>query len=98
LRPGGFLYLAEAHPTAMVFDDAAILPDGLPGFFVSYLAREAVVMEQTHDYVDAAATLHHPTTYTWVHPLGDIVSGLLQAGVALDWLHEHDGVPWRPQR
>src|SRR5262244_2602182 len=42
-----------------------------------------------------AATLHHPTTYTWVHPLGDIVSGLLQAGMALDWLHEHDGVPWR---
>ena len=95
LRPGGFLYIAEAHPTAMVFDDAAILPDGRPGFFVPYLAREAVVMEQTHDYIDAAATLHHPTTYTWVHPLGDIVSGLLQAGMALDWLHEHDGVPWR---
>jgi len=95
LRPGGFLYIAEAHPTAMVFDDAAILPDGRPGFFVPYLAREAVVMEQTHDYIDAAATLHHPTTYTWVHPLGDIVSGLLQAGMALNWLHEHDGVPWR---
>ena len=30
LRPGGFLYIAEAHPTAMVFHDAAILPDGRP--------------------------------------------------------------------
>jgi SAM-dependent methyltransferase len=51
LRPGGFLYLAEAHPAAMVFDDAARLPDGRPGFYVPYLAREAVVMEQTRDYI-----------------------------------------------
>jgi len=95
LRRDGFLYLAEAHPAAMVFDDAAGLPDGRPGFYVPYLAREPVIMEQTRDYIDAAATLHNPTTYTWVHPLGDIVSGLLQTGMALDWLHEHDGVPWR---
>ena len=27
LKPGGSLYLAEAHPAAMVFDDAAALPD-----------------------------------------------------------------------
>ena len=74
---------------------AAGLPDGRPGFYVPYLAREALVMEQTRDYIDAAATLHHPTTHTWVHPLGDIVSCLLQAGMALDWLHQHDGVPWR---
>jgi len=48
-------------------------------------------MEQTRDYIDAAAMLHHPTTYTWVHLLGDIVSGLLHAGMALDWLH---GARW----
>jgi len=95
LSPGGFLYLAEAHPAAMVFDDAAKLPDGRPGFHVPYLAREAVIMEETCDYIDATAKLHYPTTHTWVHPLGDVVSGLLQAGLALDWLHEHDGVPWR---
>jgi SAM-dependent methyltransferase len=31
LKPGGSLYLAEAHPVAMVFDDEARLPDGRPG-------------------------------------------------------------------
>ena len=84
LSQGGFLYLAEAHPAAMVFDDAAKLPDGRPGFHVPYLAREAVIMEETCDYIDATAKLHYPTTHTWVHPLGDVVSGLLQAGLALD--------------
>ena len=35
---------------------AAGLPDGRPGFYVPYLAREALVMEQTRDYIDAAAS------------------------------------------
>jgi len=95
LKPGGSLYLAEAHPAAMVFDDAAPLPDGRPGFFAPYLAREAVVMEEAHDYIDDETTaVVNATTYTWVHPLGDIISGLLRAGMSLDWLHEHDGVTW----
>jgi SAM-dependent methyltransferase len=92
LKPGGSLYLAEAHPVAMVFDDAAPLPDGRPGFFAPYFSRQAVVMQEAHDYIDE--TVANATTYTWVHPLGDIISGLLRVGMTLDWLHEHDGVTW----
>jgi len=29
-----------------------------------------------------------------LHPLGDIISGLLAAGMTLDRLHEHDALPW----
>jgi len=39
LKPGGSLYLAEAHPAAMVFDDAAMLSDGRPGYFAPYFSR-----------------------------------------------------------
>jgi SAM-dependent methyltransferase len=95
LKPGGSLYLADAHPAAMVFDDAAGLPDGRPGFFAPYFSVEPVVMDEPHDYVDETATVENATTHTWIHPLGDIVSGLLAAGMALDWLHEHDAVTWR---
>src|SRR6266849_4963169 len=94
LKPGGSLYLAEAHPAAMVFDDAAMLPDGRPGHFAPYFSREPVVMEEAHDYIDETATPVNATTYTWVHPLAEIISALLEAGMTLDWLHEHDGVPW----
>jgi SAM-dependent methyltransferase len=94
LKPGGSLYLAEAHPTAMVFDDAAPLPDGRPGFFAPYFSRDPVVMEETQDYVDETTTVRNATTHTWIHPLGDIISGLLAAGMTLDWLHEHDAVTW----
>ena len=70
------------------------LPDGKPGFFAPYFSREAVVLEEAHDYIEETTTVANATTYTWVHPLGDIISALLRAGMSLDWLHEHDGVTW----
>jgi SAM-dependent methyltransferase len=94
LKPGGSLYLAEAHPAAMVFDDAAMLSDGRPGYFAPYFSREPVVMEEAHDYIDETTTVANATTYTWVHPLGEVISAVLEAGMTLDWLHEHDTVTW----
>jgi SAM-dependent methyltransferase len=52
LRPGGLLYLAEAHPTAYVFDDATRSADEMPGFFVPYFSREPLVETDGRDYVD----------------------------------------------
>jgi SAM-dependent methyltransferase len=95
LKPGGSLYLAEAHPAALVFDDAALLPDGRPGYYAPYFSLKPVIMDVTHDYVDETALLRNATTYTWIHPLGDIVSSLLTAGLSLDFIHEHDAVTWR---
>jgi SAM-dependent methyltransferase len=95
LRPGGSLYLAEAHPAALVLDDANALPDGTPGLFAPYFAREPLVTQEPHDYIDETATVANATTHTWIHPLGDIVSSLIRAGLRLDWLNEHDGVTWR---
>ena len=95
LKPGGSLYLAECHPAALVFDDAASVEDGRPGLFAPYFSRKPVVMDVTHDYVDDTATLHNATTHTWIHTLGDLISSLLTAGLSLDWLHEHDAVTWR---
>ncbi len=44
LRPGGALYLAEAHPAAYVLDDAKRSADGMPGFFAPYFSGDPVVM------------------------------------------------------
>jgi SAM-dependent methyltransferase len=95
LKPGGSLYLAESHPVAMVLDDEAALPDGRPGFFAPYFSKDAVVAQEAHDYVDETATVANATPHTWIHPLGDIVSALIGAGLRLDWLREHDAITWR---
>jgi SAM-dependent methyltransferase len=94
LRPGGTLYLAEMHPAAMVFDDAARQSDGRPGFFIPYFSRDAIVME-VQDYIDETATLTHATAHIWLHRLSDIITGLINAGLQIDWLHEHDGLTWQ---
>ena len=95
LKPGGRLYLAEGHPAAFVFDSAAPLPDGMPGYFAPYFERNPIVMDDPSDYADETARLQNSVTCTWMHPLSDVVMGLLDAGMRLDWLHEHDAVPWR---
>jgi SAM-dependent methyltransferase len=95
LKPGGRLYLAEAHPAAYIFDDEARLPDGMPGLFVPYFQGEALVLDDPRDYADDNARLGNSRTVQWVHPLGETVTGIIAAGMSLDWLHEHDSVPWR---
>ena len=95
LKPGGALYLADAHPTALVFDDAGPRTDQLPGYYAPYFSREPIIEDDDRDYADDAARLQNTRLYTWIHPLSDIITGLLEAGLALSWLHEHAYLPWR---
>lgn len=95
LKPGGIFYFADVHPAALVLDDATSGPDGRPGWFAPYLGRETQSITEASDYADQGAVLQNATTHQWVHPLGDVVSALIAAGLRLDWLHEHDAVPWR---
>ena len=95
LKPGGALYYADAHPAAQVFDDLTPLPDGRPGYFVPYFQREPVVLDDPSDYADASARLRHARQYNWMHPVASIVTALIDAGLRLDFLHEHDAVAWR---
>jgi SAM-dependent methyltransferase len=95
LRPGGSLYLAEGHPTAYVFDDATRSADGMPGLFVPYFSGEPLIETDGSDYADREARLENAITYTWMHPIGEVVTSLIGSGMTLDWLHEHDAVPWQ---
>jgi SAM-dependent methyltransferase len=95
LKPGGTLYLAERHPSALVFDDAVPLPDGRPGIFVPYFHSDPLMLEEVADYADPDARVTNASTRQWIHPLGTVVTALISAGMRLDWLHEHDAITWR---
>ena len=95
LKPGGALYLAEGHPAALVLDDAAPGDGDMPGWYAPYFLGEPLVFDNPCDYADDTARLRNARTYEWIHPLGEIVTALLAAGLTLRWLHEHDAVPWR---
>ena len=95
LKPGGSLYLAEGHPVAFVFDDATPMANGMPGYFAPYFGREPLVTDDPRDYSDPSAHLANARQYNWIHPLGDVITGLHAAGLQLEWLHEHDSVTWK---
>ena len=93
LRPGGRLYLAEHHPAASVFDDDVAV-EGKPGWFAPYFGGELVI-DDARDYADAAARLTNSRTHQFMHPLSTMVGAVLDAGLRLDFLHEHARLPWR---
>ena len=93
LKPGGWLYLAEAHPAAMVLGEGGVSGRRLPEAATSYFKRGALILESPAGYANDQP-LENARTYEWHHGLGDIVSAVTGAGLRLDWLHEHDAVAW----
>jgi hypothetical protein len=77
-----------------VFDDKNRTPEGMPGYSNPYSHNQPFVIDDPHDYA-STELLQNTITYEWIHPLGEIVTSLLAAGLSLKWLHEHDSVAWR---
>ncbi|WP_281843755.1 class I SAM-dependent methyltransferase [Sinisalibacter aestuarii] len=96
LREGGRLYLAEGHPFAMVFetDDLGADEAGRPRWYMPYLDFGLWKDEAPRDYTGDFPALKAGHEYWWDHQLGHILTALAGAGLRLDWLHEHDAVPW----
>jgi SAM-dependent methyltransferase len=104
LKPGGRFYFADGHPSAFVFDDPqpgapTALLDGGPAAFPTprfpYFEARPLDLDEAGDYADPDAELEHSRTVEWMHPLGQTLTALVDAGLALDFVHEHDAVPWQ---
>ena len=93
LRPGGRLFLREASPVLWALDDER--EDDL--LVVRYPYRETpepleFVEDGTYVQTDVAFT--HTVSQSWNHGMGEIVTAVLDAGLELTQLVEHDSVPW----
>lgn len=84
LCPGGFLYLAETHPYAQA----------LRRNERSYGGGEATFDNSQGDYTDDCAVFEHPESWEWSHGLGDVVTAVADAGLRIDFVHEHPLVAW----
>jgi SAM-dependent methyltransferase len=92
LRPGGRLFIREMHPmlgTLIARDDLVIVDD-------PYFERqEPMVYDEGGTYVDTDHEFTATVTHQWSHGLGETITALLDAGMQLTGLVEHDSVPWR---
>ncbi|MCI9857843.1 class I SAM-dependent methyltransferase [Microbacterium proteolyticum] len=91
LAPGGTLHIREGHPVLWSLNEE--LP-GLTPTFPYFEQTAPVEWDDDSTYVEVAAPLTATRTYEWNHGLGEIVTALLDRGLRLDALVEHDSVPW----
>ena len=93
LRPGGRLFVREGHPMLWALDDAR--QDNLLVVRYPYFEREEpMVFDDAGTYVQTDVVFRHTITHVWNHGLGEIVTALLDAGMRVTALTEHDSVPW----
>jgi SAM-dependent methyltransferase len=92
LRPGGRLFIREGHPILWAIDERHV--ESLVVGFPYFETAGAVVWEEPGTYVPTDVEFAHNVTHTWNHGLGEIITALLDEGLELGQLVEHDSVPW----
>jgi SAM-dependent methyltransferase len=90
LAPGGRLYLHDGHPFTSCFDD-----DGEEVIY-SYFEElnDPFVSDCASTYTDGEE-LSATRTYEWSHSISEIVAALIEHGLVLDSLIEHDWTLFR---
>jgi SAM-dependent methyltransferase len=92
LVPGGWLFIREGHPMMWTLADR---DDDLLVVEQSYFERaEPNVWDEGGTYVETDVQFETTVTHDWNHGLGEIVTALLDVGMELRMLVEHDSVPW----
>lgn len=83
-KPGGLLYLSEFHPLTWIFADETMNVE-----FDYFTRGKPMVTDEPGTYAEPTATFAHNRMFEWHHQLGEVVSALVKAGLALRFLHEH---------
>jgi hypothetical protein len=93
LAHGGRLFVREGHPMLWALDDER--DDGQLVVRFSYFEDpEPIVYESSGTYVATDAVFAATTTAVWNHGLGEVVTALVEEGLSVTGLVEHDSVPW----
>ncbi|MCS5736123.1 class I SAM-dependent methyltransferase [Herbiconiux daphne] len=93
LKPGGRLFIREGHPILWSMDET--LSDDLHLRFPYFEQQTPLEWDDDSTYVATDRPLTATKTYEWNHGLGEIMTALLDAGLTLTMLVEHDSVPWQ---
>jgi len=85
VRPGGTFYVAELHPIGGMFDTLA---DELRVNESYFSNGEPLRFDDDGSYADLEATLTNRTTYSWPHPVSEVATAVIDAGLRIEFIHE----------
>jgi SAM-dependent methyltransferase len=93
LKPGGTFYILEGHPMmwSISQDDHGdqIVLDW------PYFESAGPLAEENDGTYAGDGKLEHTREYNFTHGLGETINALLQAGLVLDFVHEHKVIHWQ---
>jgi uncharacterized protein len=93
LKPGGHLFIREGHPMLWALQDGR--DDKLLVVEYPYFeTKDPIVIDESGTYVETDVVFTNTVTHEWNHGLGEMVTALLDAGMTITGLTEHDSVHW----
>jgi len=93
LKSGGFLYFADGHPNIQTLVEV----EGRLVVTYPWRTEPAEPLHFTDEttYNGDPTPLANAETYEWVHSVSDILSSLIEAGLRIEMLTEHERLPWQ---
>lgn len=95
LKPGGTFYIVEGHPFNWVFETNQ-KKTGIELTYSYFPGDSPEVFDEPGTYADEDADVKNTVTHEWNHPIGEIVTALVESGLQIHFLHEHQVIPWKP--
>ena len=92
LRPGGFLFIREGHPMLWSLDEN--VEDHLAVRYPYFETAGPVTDDYDGTYLETDTTFSASVSHSWNHGLGETVTALLDQGMSIELLAEHDSAPW----
>jgi SAM-dependent methyltransferase len=87
LKPGGFFYIAEGHPTSKMFDNDH--PEELQLKYSYFQGSEPLEFTAEGSYASVDSHMDPHKEYEWDHNLSDIFNSLIQAGLTIEFFNEY---------
>lgn len=91
LKPGGRLFIREAHPMLGALESA---PEGPVLKYPYFETEEPIIWDEGGTYAETDVEFTTTVTHEWNHGLAEIITAVQQAGLVFDSLAEHDSAPW----
>jgi SAM-dependent methyltransferase len=93
LKPGGIFYIRDGHPVLQTLESDPG-PNAVRIAYPYFQGPEPLRFVGDHHYADPSYVSAR-ASYEWIHPLGSIVTALINAGLEIVFLHEFPCCEWQ---
>lgn len=94
LAPGGRFYFADTHPHALIFE-ADEMGNLIPRYDYSSEPDVPLQFDDEYSYDGSSRKMTNIRTYQWMYSTAQIVNALIKAGFMIDFVNEHEALPWQ---